>query len=140
MTVDRAIAIALIVISAGAYHLAKDFPDGGDLFPRVISAVILLFSAGLLFLGGRKAASGKGEAKPPEGKSYLTMVLTVLYVAGISLLGFFVSTVFFLLILMYALGIRRLGSYATVLASVVVLYYLVFVRVLHVQFPQGILF
>jgi hypothetical protein len=66
--------------------------------------------------------------------------LTLLYVVGITTLGFFTSTVLFLGILMYALGIRNAGSYATVLASVVVLYYLVFTRILHVPFPAGMLF
>ena len=140
MTIDRAIAIALIVITAGAYQMAKSFPDGGDLFPQVISGAILLMAVGLLFTGGRKTAAEKQGKRISEAKSYVTLLLTLLYVVGITTLGFFTSTGLFLVILMYLMGIRGVGSYATVLASVIVLYYLAFARVLHVPFPQGILF
>jgi hypothetical protein len=104
-----------------------------------MSILLILISAGIV----RRARTSGPEHRPVEvNLVYVGMIIlySVLYLVFIPLLGFFSSTVLFLLAMMVSLKVRE----PLVLAGVPVVYvavsYLVFRVFLHLPLPGGWLF
>jgi hypothetical protein len=126
-------------------NLALDFPAGGGTFP-IFAAGGMIFLSLLLIAGsflkpGEKANKmfrldlSYGALKPP-----ILIVLSILYIIGITEIGYFISSIVFLYVTTYAVGIR---NFKAVTLTGVILFptmYGFFVFLLHAQLPTGILF
>lgn len=144
MRVDTLVAFFLIGLSAVFYKMSMDLTDGGDIFPKLLSIITAVLSIVLLVMDISRAKSGQQPEKdaggPKSMRPYVTFVLAVLYVAGVITIGFFASTVFFMVVLMLYLGVRKISNYVMAISIIVAFYYFLFDKFLHVPLPSGFLF
>jgi hypothetical protein len=141
----RITGLICILLSLYFGNLALDFPAGGGTFP-IFAAGGMIFLSLLLIAGsflkpGEKANKmfrldlSYGALKPP-----ILIVLSILYIIGITEIGYFISSIVFLYVTTYAVGIR---NFKAVTLTGVILFptmYGFFVLLLHAQLPTGILF
>lgn len=143
MRTDTITAIALLALSAGAYLVSLEFPEGANVFPQLLAYATGFLAAIVLVVDLRRPRSdaiSKGPKKGSTTKAYITYALAVLYVIGIQAIGFFVSTILVSVILMAYMGVRRISIYVIALTCMVLFYLLLFDRFLHVPLPHGILY
>lgn len=144
MRTDTLVAVLLMGLSAVFYKLSMDLTEGGDIFPKLLSIVTAGLSLVLLIMDLRKARAESGSEKESGGpktlRPYVTFVLAVLYVVAVITIGFFVSTVAFMVVMMLYLGVRKIPNYLLAVAFVVAFYFFLFDKFLHVPLPRGLLF
>ena len=141
----RLTAIFCIIISFYFLILSKDFPAGGNIFPifattsTIVLALILMVSS---FTKINIDNSKKfylninyNTFKPP-----FLILLSIIYIIGITKIGYFVSSIAFLYITTYAVGIRNLRAITITGVILFPTMYGFFVFLLHAQLPRGILF
>jgi len=104
-----------------------------------MAILLILISAGIV----RRARSSEPEHRPVEANLlYVGMIIlySVLYLVFIPRLGFYSSSVLFLLAMMISLKVRKPFVLAGVPAVYVAVSYLVFRVFLHLPLPGGWLF
>ncbi|MGK0298856.1 MAG: putative tricarboxylic transport membrane protein [Gammaproteobacteria bacterium] len=139
---DRIFAVIVITISAILYLLIGGMDEAyspgamaASSYPRLILVCTILVS-GLLIL---RPAPTVEEKKSTSNQGFYTIVLMVIYIALLEKIGFFILTPLFLFVLPYMVGFRR---YRLIFLSVIVVtaaLYGVFVEVLNIPLPQGLL-
>lgn len=147
MNRNRVAAIAVLAVSALLYVASIAGEGGGYEFPTLIALVMGLLGAGLLAhaLSPGRSADGERAASVPWGAILPGLALFVAYLFAMQWLGFFVSSflVFLAIAVLYAPGkqtIATVGRIAGVGGLFTAALYAVFVLLLQVQFPQGLLF
>jgi len=141
----RLTGFCCILISLYFINLSLDFPAGGDTFPLFATTTTILLS---LFLIGSsfKKSNFKETKKITFNISYnsikppLLITLSVLYIIGITEIGYFVSSILFLYITTYAVGIRNFKAITITGLILFPTMYGFFVYLLHAQLPTGIFF
>jgi hypothetical protein len=119
---------------------------GAALFPRLVTTVLaaLCFfrlGANIARACGGRSAKGEGIEEPSAGLPwYLTLLMSVLYLAVIYLIGFIFATALFLLVFPLAASYRRWVIVSVVAFAIAVLSELTFDVLLQMQLPDGILF
>jgi len=120
-------------------HLSDMKPT---LFPRVAFAGLTFLSVLYLILSFR--LKEENLFKAIEGKRYIKIVVSFLvflcYALVFESLGFLISSMLLIGILVPYYGYRKIPVYIPVLIGIPLALYLIFVRVLHVSLPDGILF
>ncbi|MDC7784430.1 tripartite tricarboxylate transporter TctB family protein [Rhodoplanes sp. TEM] len=135
--VNRIVGVALILVCAALWQISADYPEMARLFPRVIFAIIVFFSAlmvGRTFLPAA-AAGGSGEGGTSASvmvRPVLAFVATSLALAVSTYVGFFLAMVVLAAALVPILGVRQRGWYAFATVVLLVVVYVVFVIVLNV--------
>jgi hypothetical protein len=137
----------LVCIGLSLYfgNLALEFPAGGGTFPLFAAGGTIILS---LFLIGASFMKTSGDRekifrldisynglKPP-----ILIVISILYIIGITEIGYFVSSIAFLYITTYAVGIRNFKAITLTGLFLFPTMYGFFVFLLHAQLPRGILF
>ncbi len=143
MRIDSITAIVLLAFAAGAYLISFDFPEGANTFPQLLASATGFFAILVLIMDLRRArseATPKISSKGSTTKAYATYLLAVLYVFGIQIIGFFVSSVLVSIILMAYMGVRKISTYAISLICMMLFYFVLFDRFLHVPLPHGMLY
>ncbi len=141
----RITGLVCIVLSLYFGNLALDFPAGGGTFPIFAAGGTIILSLMLIVSSFFKTGDAGDKMfridmsysalKPP-----ILIVLSILYIVGITEIGYFVSSIVFLYITTYAVGIR---NFKAVTLTGIILFpsmYGFFVFLLHAQLPAGILF
>ena len=137
----RISASVFILLSVYLARVSLEFPAGGETFPLFSTGGIVLLSTLLIVLSFN---TGRGSEKIVFDLSFarlrpiLLAALTFVYVLAIFEIGYFVSSVAFLLVATVLLGIR---NYWAVLVTAVILFptmYAFFVLFLNAQLPTGI--
>ena len=139
---DRIFALMMIIMSVVMYFLIGGMDEpyspgalSASTYPRLVLVCIVIVSALLIF---RPAKISKAE----NAKSYRGIVVIIIMIAYISLLetiGFFILTPLVLFVVPLLAGLRR---YRLMLISVILVtagLYGVFVEVLNIPLPQGLL-
>ena len=139
---DRIFALIVITVSVFLYVLIGDMDEAyspgamaASSYPRLILACTMLVS-GLLIL---RPARSVDEKKSKSYQGFYAIVSMVIYIALLEKIGFFILTPLFLFVLPYMVGFRR---YRLITMSVIVVtaaLYGVFVEVLNIPLPQGLL-
>lgn len=137
---------ALLVIIAALYlgYLALEFPAGGHRFPVFVCGMAVLI--GLLMLGFTwlKPALYQGtiqfDFSYGELKPIVVAVLAVLYVLAIFRIGYYVSSIAFLLATTWLVGIRNWKAVGLTAIVLFPLMYLFFEAFLQADLPRGLLF
>ncbi len=152
---DSAVALGLLLFSGVLYWQAGGIPTppfvpiGPAFYPRIILVVLAALAVWLILedLAGRKRqpARPSGPAAPPLNYHRVVVCFVVFggYVAGLSLLGYFLATFLFVLGLGWVMGPRQVGELpklAGIALGTTLATYLVFEKYLHVFLPRGILF
>jgi hypothetical protein len=138
---DRAIALFLLVVCGFLYHVAGEYPAGGDYFPRFSLGVIMLMAALMLGLSFRPGKTPEEREELSVKKKNLRPLILIgiffLYLLVYPRLGFYVSTALFALAVMAFLQVRRPVLYLTVIPGLALVFYGFFGLILKVPFPDG---
>ena len=120
-------------------------------FPQLASGALMVFSLYGIWAGyretkklNRELSDGK-KVVPELSREKLKFPLIgvgfiLLYAAGVTVIGFFVSTAVFLAGSIYYLGYHKLRVILMVTAGLELFIYILFVRVLFTRLPVGLLF
>lgn len=138
---DKIVAIAVIGVSLFLFMQTGAFIEegGGEqisaaFFPRCILISLIGCCAWLVFKSTMNAVSFPAAAGVALGAAQI-----VAYVLLINPLGYFVVTPLFLFLLPASLGYRRWGWLAALAAGGTAFAYVVFLKILGVPLPMGIL-
>ena len=145
ITLDRMIAIVVIIISAFFYREANQYPAGGSYFPIFSLVAIMLLSA-LMFIFSfwpkhrqrpeqpEIAEKGKSKSRP----FFLTAIF-FLYLLSAPRIGLFTSTAALICAVMAFLKVRQVKLYILVVLVVTMSFYIFFGLILKVSIPGSIL-
>lgn len=158
------IGIAGVLIGAVMLISTSDLPDLSALFPRTVAWTLIVIGAieilRNLIVGIRyekqqaqtEAVSEPGDpaevsadedTETGSGGQIKPVIIfaaaTIVYVALIPVVGFYVMTIVFLAGLMLALGIRKLFLYLGLPIVLTAIIYLTFTMQLKVPLPEGVL-
>lgn len=142
-------AIAITVISAILFFISFTYPAKSSDFPKFLCGLMLLFSILILLKAVRSEMEARksGNREKSDEKfisslkvSAIIFSLTIAYVFGIMYIGYFVSSVIFLITMMSIFGKQKLLAkiIATLLFLIVI--YVFFVSFLGLRLSQGLLF
>ena len=120
-----------------------NFPNKGDevgpgVVPGLWLIAILVFSTMLLI----KGTLGNEEQDPPWGhlkKVAVFIVMTILYIIIMQYIGYYLSTVIYLILGMYYLSYKNWIVMISIAGGWVVFSYFAFYRLLYVPLPKGML-
>lgn len=134
----------MLALSIALSIKAFTYPAESAQFPRFLTVLQVLFSAGLLVrsIVGRRGEPPRDE---PGRRPSLIAPLAVfsslgLYIVCIQYLGYFVSTALFLAISMIYLGRHRPLVVFGATAAFILVVYSLFVLFIGVRLPRGMLF
>lgn len=139
--------VAVLVVSAAMYSASALGDGGGYEFPTLIAVIMCLLGAGML-VQALKRGRAAGDPRPagvPWGSVLPGIALFFGYLLLMQWLGFFTTSflVFLVIALLYAPGAptgASIGRIAGVAGVFTATLYGVFVLLLQVQFPRGVLF
>jgi len=140
------IVVSVVMICTGIAALVKawDYPEQSRMIPFIYSSALiaLSFLFGLRTVMARKRSEKEDPTQidEPIFRVFLVMAIILGYIVSIQVLGFFTSTMLFLLLFM---GIMHATSwYISIAVSVLtaVLIYFFFETLLHIPVPEGIFF
>jgi putative tricarboxylic transport membrane protein len=145
------IVTALVLIALGAAYgfltsrlPTRSLPNAPDpsFFPWIITGCILLLSAILLVQGLTAPRRARDDALPgpPPRAPIVFLVVLIVYVAVLPYAGFLVASVPFFAVLVALYGERRWAAIGATSILVPVILVLVFVHVLQVPLPAGVLY
>jgi len=153
---DIIIGIFLVVVSIILYNISNDFPPEGRFYPKVVLIILFMFGVLITFDGLRKSIFNKSAPTSKDNKSaeaeeniikvrklklpFIVLILSILYVFLISFLGFFVSTIIFLVTILLLLKVKKVTEYLYAVIGTNIFLYLLFVKLLNVSLPEGLFF
>jgi hypothetical protein len=115
---------------------------GPDIY--VLLLAVALLATGLVYVWANAKPSAGGAAgwsRPRiDRKLALTFLITAGYVYAIGVLGYFVSSLLFLLAAFRCAGVANWRTTVLLSAGIASAYYILFVRYCEVIFPKGALF
>lgn len=143
--IDVVIGLAMLLFSILFYSLSTQMPAGPAVFPKLILAILFVFSLLIVRTGVSKTLSAKKEglknmpifvhARGPA----ITFIALCFYLALINLLGFFTASSLAAIFFMLYFGVK---SYIQVLLMLILMntfVYLLFVWQLRISLPTGLL-
>ncbi len=152
---DRGIGLGLLALCGILFWQTAGIPTppfvpiGPAFYPRIILVLLAALAIWLILedvVMGRHSHGGATRPTALRLNYRLVVVCFVVfggYVAGLSLLGYFLATCLFVLGLGWILGPRRAGELPKLFAIAIgtaLATYLVFEKYLHVFLPRGLLF
>jgi hypothetical protein len=142
-------AISISVISLLLLLTSFTYPPESSVFPKFLCSLMLLFSL-LILVKALRSRTGAKENNQTEESSgniickfkipTLIFSLTILYIAGIMYIGYFVSSIIFLIGTMSIFGKRGLLAKTIATAGFLIVVYALFVSFLGLRLPEGLLF
>lgn len=138
--------LSLIVISAIFLVMSYDLIAEARLFPLIFLIIMIVFSILLIIKGvNRKEFNSHGDDEEKISidllkKPLVLFVGVFLYCLLINLIGFFLSSIIFMIAFMY---LNKYKSYKSIIFSTlltILFVYFIFVYQLNVAIPSGILF
>ena len=153
---ERTANCVMLLIFVVAFAMASTFPSLAATYPMIMSAAGAVLTAGLIITSEMKDRKFKQNDKEGHTKVLenaqnskldktqiraiaITLVATLLYVIFIPILGYLSSTFIFMIGLMTLLKNERVWIYICVATGFVAILYVVFIRVLMIWLPSGIL-
>lgn len=148
---DIVLGFFFLLMSALFYIGARDFPDNVAQFPKLFSIIMAVLSIPVILKGFHQNKELKQAVEEnPNTKVALswaelryptyTLLSILLYIGGILYVGFFISSAIYMILFMYLLKYRNwvvvIGTTAILLGGI----YLIFVRLLSISLPAGLLF
>lgn len=141
---DIFLGLFIAAFGAAAFISTLSFPQGAALMPRIVTILLLALGLLLSVISFVELKKGKIPEHTPIELARMkypaiAYLLIVAYALLIDVLGFYSSTLLFLVCFMYFMNIKKLKT--IIITSVVLLgfVYLLFNLGLSVNFPTGIL-
>lgn len=143
---ERISSIVLLCVFGFAFWYSGSFPEVPQIMPRLISGMGCILCAALLIKTFIFQYSD-GEKQPPKLEKRTAILLSasiaalVIYVLLIKVVGYYVTTFFFINILAFVIdSSRRKWQYPVVALGIMLIIYLIFDWFLSIPLPKGILF
>ena len=148
---DLVMGIFFLIISALFYFGAKEFPEASAQFPRLFSIIMAGLSVIVIVKGIQSTKKLNDDLKEdPNTKVALswkelrapvyTMLAIGCYILGILYVGFFVASAVFMVAFMWILNYRNIKVIAFTTIVLLGGIWLVFVKLLSIGMPTGLLF
>ena len=124
---------------------ALDFPAGGGKFPLFAVTCAVLISGAMILQSFRRRAMESDDRLDftvtySKAKPLLLLALSIAYVLMIFVLGYFTTTLLFLIAASVMIGIRDAKVIAITAIILIPAMYGFFILFLHAPLPKGILF
>ena len=139
---DRVFALVMIVLASIFYALISGLEDpyspgalSASTYPRLILGCIIVLSCLLIV----RPVSGEEKTGTLSMKGLAVILLSAGYIFLIELLGFFVLTPVFLFLVPLMVGYRQFVASAASAVLVTAALYAVFVLILNIPLPAGLL-
>lgn len=142
-------ALAITVISSLLLLVSFTYPPKSSEFPRFLCSLMLLFSVLILIKAARSktVATENNNSEESSGNVIsklkvpaIVFSLTISYIAGIIYIGYFVSSIIFLIGTMSIFGKQKFLTKTIATAGFLIVVYALFVSFLGLRLPQGLLF
>ena len=118
---------------------------GPGVWPMILSAVMIILAI-VQIVQNLLNKTGESQEEPIDFKSssmkriYITAALVVVFAVLLKLLGFYISMAFLLVTVMLLLGEKRPVRLAAITVGLLAFIYVVFVLLLKLNMPAGLLF
>ena len=143
------IIVSLVLLGFAGFYAylivnlpARDLPNtlGAAFMPWLLSGLLAILALILLTTSILKKNDGSSVSLPAKDLIGIAglMVLIIIFVNAMKLLGFVVSSIFFLGILTWIAGSRKPVEIATFSIATTIAVYLLFHKFFNVQLPAGI--
>ena len=136
---DVTIGIVIIIFSVLMMLPTRDMPDGAELFPRIILTCFIILGC-LNIIAGLKKGKVIRNQKNNIKNILITITAVLAYVLMIQFIGFFVSTVLFIVGFLYCFGQKKKSVIIFCIIGVCLFVYLLFIMQLNLTLPKGLLF
>ena len=150
-----AVSVILILMSAGILLLAKDYGDavdgtamGAGVWPSLLAVVLIILCVILILqsLFKKQAMEGDDAAAAPQFRTpgmkrvcIMALIMAVFCIL-LKLLGFYPAIVFLMPAVMVLLGERSIPMMVALTAGTLVFVHIVFVVLIGLKLPSGMLF
>lgn len=136
-TYDSILSIFLLIFCGMYYVAINKLPEEARQYPLFIFVLLLAFTVILLITTFIKKEEKINIFQGMQFKQFgFVLITAIVYVAMINILGFFTSTLIYLLITL--LGLKVIPKYAVITSvGFCIVVYLVFVFFLRVPVPRG---
>lgn len=138
------LSTAIIAVCAWFYSLSQSFPLVTRRYPQGLLMIIgILAVIEMVTKTIKISLSNEAPIKKPITpliRAIIVAVMCVIYVFMLGHLGYFSSTIVFGLAFMFYLGLREPKTLIGVVVGMNLFIYLLFVVLLRVPMPQGLLF
>ena len=145
ITLDRMIALMVIIMCLFFYREASQYPAGGSYFPIFSLVAIILLSVLMLMFSFWPQRGQRPEATENAGKGqkklrpfFLTCIF-FLYLVIVPRIGLFTSTAALTCAVMAFLKVREVKLYILVVLVVTASFYIFFGLILKVSIPGSLL-
>ncbi len=133
-------SVIIFLVCVAAWLSSGSYPDAAAMVPRLVSAVAAFLSVMMFFSSLKKYRAGNDKpAALINEKVIKYFFIIVIYLAGIKLVGFYVSTTIYLIgASLYLKAKKRNIAIATV--SFILFCFVFFYLILGLKMPAGYLF
>lgn len=144
--IDSAFFIYIILIGIPIYFIYQSsfFPgaqkiveNGPALIPRIWATSLLILS--LISLFRYDSVPAIKDIMRTKALPIYLIIFLLIYLVGILSIGFYISTLLFMIAVLKILNYKRLLPMLSVVSSFLILIYLLFERALNINLPNGIL-
>lgn len=142
---DLGVVGIIYAICFGFLYMILQLPKSTQIYPLFITGIIFALTSlylAKMIIGYKKVGiiSDSGEFEDFFAKQFFTIVsFIVIYLIMLNFLGFYISTVLFMLATLFYLKVPYLHAFITV-AIVCLIVYLAFTKFLGVKLPELTLF
>lgn len=140
---NRVISIFLVLIVIFLYFQSFSCSDEAMLLSRIL-LILIAFLSILLFVRSRGKEAKRKDNKEESSKEILLSTLlviilaTIIYIFSLSYLGFYTSTIIFLIFIFYYTGFTKKKLAALIIVGFVGFLYIIFTLWLRIPFPHEI--
>ena len=142
---DKITGVLLMAVSVFFYTKTGNLKKDSGVYAKAL--LILLFVLGLLLLIDSIRKSHRfSKAELVEalgnikwGRTIFTIVFSAIYVITMSYVGFIPGSLIYMAVLMLVLGVRKPFLIATIPIGTTAILYVVFVKLLSIRLPDGLL-
>ena len=104
---DLVLGLLFAGLGLAAAWIATSYSGAGGIYPIVLSLTMALIGLVIASRGVRNISDGPRDLMDAPAKLFLTLAACALYVAMVTVLGFYTASVLLLLLLPVLLGFRR---------------------------------
>ncbi len=137
------IPLGFIGIAVIFYLITLGFPREQQVGPAIVPQLWIFFLVALniyLLIRGITGREGEDPEKGRIDTVFLFLALVVIYLVAIQLIGYFISTFFFIVLAMYMLAYRNYVVIFSTAVGWLIFSYFAFFKLLFVPLPKGLVF
>jgi hypothetical protein len=137
---DTIAGVVVFTFSLTAFILSYNYRGGAEIFPRLVSGIMLVCSAILIARSIIWPTHGQALTAGERRRIALSIALTLGYIVAIVPLGFLTASLIHIPLTAYVLGMRQhVMIWVTTLLFLVTIYY-VFDRFFYTPLPRELIF